>query len=346
MSGGHGFGQRPGDPAPNKGLRYPAEPLTPGEVAALLDGCSRRAPTGIRNRALLTLLYRSGLRVSEVLALRPADVDLDARSVRLLDTKSGRAQTRGYHPTADDALARWLDARRALGIRGGRLFCTLAGQPVSDDYVRGLLRRLRARAGIAKRVHPHGLRHTFAVELERAGTPVTVISKLLGHSSVAVTARYLDHLTNGQAVEALAGAELPPIRHHHPASAAATPAREPVPMSTQVRKPAEEPAPPASRRQPARRREPRITLDTGYELVRAADHAETGAWLVVAGGTQAGRVSRAFEGTGTAVWQATSSAGVRARCAGKGATRGGNARTRDRAAAELMMMLARRGDSR
>ena len=56
--------------------------------------------------------------------------------------------------------------------------------------MRGLLRRLAARAGIEKRVHPHGLRHTFAAELEAAGVPVTTISKLLGHSSVAVTARY------------------------------------------------------------------------------------------------------------------------------------------------------------
>jgi integrase/recombinase XerD len=74
--------------------------------------------------------------------------------------------------------------------------------------VRVLLRRLAAKAGVDKRCHPHGLRHTFAVELEEAGTPVTVISKLLGHSSIAVTARYLDHLTNGQAVDALQGVKL------------------------------------------------------------------------------------------------------------------------------------------
>jgi integrase/recombinase XerD len=74
-----------------------------------------------------------------------------------------------------------------------------------------MLRRLAAKAEITKRVHPHGFRHTFAVELEAAGTPVTTISKLLGHSSVAVTARYLDHLTNGQAVAALEAATLPAL---------------------------------------------------------------------------------------------------------------------------------------
>lgn len=209
---GH-FGQRKGAPAPNKGHEYPAEPLTPAEVTAIIGQCSRRAPTGIRNRALLTLLYRSGLRVSEVLSLRPSDVDMAKHSIRLLDTKSGKPQTRGYHPSADDALARWLDTRKSLGIgnHGKRLFCTLEGTPMSDDYVRGLLRRLGAKAGVDKRVHPHGLRHTFAVELEHAGTPVTTISKLLGHSSVAVTARYLDHLTNGQAVTALESTDLPPL---------------------------------------------------------------------------------------------------------------------------------------
>lgn len=209
---GH-FGQQPGTPAPNKGRKYPAEPLTPAEVTAILSQCSRRAPTGIRNRALLTLLYRSGLRVSEILALRPSDVDTTRHTIRLLGTKSGTPQTRGYHPTAGDALDRWLDTRAALGIgnHGRKLFCTLDGGPLSADYVRGLLRRLAARAGVTKRVHPHGLRHTFAVELEDAGTPVTVTSKLLGHSSVAVTSRYLDHLTNGQAVAVLETAALPPL---------------------------------------------------------------------------------------------------------------------------------------
>jgi integrase len=74
-----------------------------------------------------------------------------------------------------------------------------------------MLGRLAGKAGVEKRVHPPGFRHTFAVELEMAGTPVTVISKLLGHSSTAVTSRYLDHLTNAQAVTMLEGVSLPPL---------------------------------------------------------------------------------------------------------------------------------------
>lgn len=197
--------------APNKGKKYPAEPLTPAEVAAIIGQCSAKASTGIRNRAMLTLLYRSGLRISELLALRPADINFDKHSIRLLDTKAGQPQTRGFHPSADDALMRWIDKRKTLGYRNGPLFCCLDGTPLSDDYVRVLLRRLAVKAGIEKRVHPHGLRHTFAVELDQQGVSLSVISKLLGHGSVPTTAKYLDHLTNGQAVDALQAVNLPAL---------------------------------------------------------------------------------------------------------------------------------------
>ncbi len=197
--------------SPTYGKRYPPEVMTPEEVAAIIGACSARSATGIRNRALLTLLYRSGLRISEALALKPSDVSLAGHTIRVLHGKGDKATTRGFHPSATDALARWLDLRRQAGMRGGVLFCTLRGGPLWPQYVRILLQRLAAEAGIDKRVHPHGLRHTFAVELERAGTPVTVISKLLGHSSVAVTSRYLDHLTNHQAVTALETVTLPAI---------------------------------------------------------------------------------------------------------------------------------------
>lgn len=198
---------------PNKGNKYPPEPLEPAEVAEIIGQCSQRAPTGIRNRAMLWLAYRSGLRISELLALRPVDLNLTDHSARVLHGKGNKATVRYWHPSADDAMLRWLDERKRQGLarNGVRLFCTLAGDPVSDDYVRNLLRRLAAKAGIEKRVHPHGLRHSYAVELRKAGMDVAAISRLLGHSSVAVTARYLDHLTNDTAGKALMAIELPSL---------------------------------------------------------------------------------------------------------------------------------------
>jgi integrase/recombinase XerD len=205
------FGHQPGQPATNKGRTFPPEPLTPTEVAALIGRCSAKSRTGIRNRALLNLLYRSGLRVSEALALKPSDVDLKRHTCRVLHGKGDKATVRGFHPFADDALVRWIDTRKTLGLRNGPLFCTLQGSELSDRYVRNLMHRLADEAEIEKRVHPHGLRHTFADELRAAGVDVVTISKLLGHSSIAVTSRYLDHLTNDQAVAALAAVDLPSL---------------------------------------------------------------------------------------------------------------------------------------
>ena len=193
------------------GRRYPAEVLTADELDALLAACSPRSASGARSRALIALLARSGLRIGEALALRPSDIDLKRRTIRLRHTKSGHAQTRHYHPSADDALLRWIDVRRARGLNGAPLFCTLGGGPLAAESVRATLRRLASRAGIAKAVRPHGLRHSFAVALEQAGTPVTVISALLGHSSVAVTSVYLKHLTNAEAGTALTAVELPAL---------------------------------------------------------------------------------------------------------------------------------------
>jgi len=200
--------------APNQDMHLPGEVYTPAEIAALLGACSLNSPTGIRNRAMIMFLYRSGLRVSEITRMRPAELNQAGHSVRVLGKgrDGGKVTVRGFHPTADDSLARWLDTRRRLGIRHtAPVFCTLRGGQLHTQYLRNMLPRLAAKTSIIKRVHPHGLRHTYAVELQNEGVPVSVISKLLGHSSIAVTARYLDHLTNQQAIDALQGVSLPEL---------------------------------------------------------------------------------------------------------------------------------------
>jgi len=199
----------------NKGSRYPAEVLSTAEVIEIIGQCSAKSASGIRNRALLMLLFRSGLRLNEALTIRPVDVDLAHHSIRVLSTKSGQPQTRGFHPTVTDALARWMDTRKTLGIRNGKspapLFCTLDGGPIAAQYVRALLKRLAGECRIERRVHPHGLRHAYAAELERSGMRPLQISRLLGHSSLAVTDRYLRSLTNADAIAALEEIDLPPL---------------------------------------------------------------------------------------------------------------------------------------
>jgi site-specific recombinase XerD len=111
--------------------RFPAEPLGLADVEALRAACSRRAPTGIRNRALLALLFRSGLRISEALALFPKDLDAVGGLVRVLHGKGDKARTAPLPSDAAEAVDRWLDCRKRLKLTGRHpLFCTLNGAPL------------------------------------------------------------------------------------------------------------------------------------------------------------------------------------------------------------------------
>jgi site-specific recombinase XerD len=193
---------------PNKGKKYPAEVIPREEVMRLLDVCSSRAPTGIRNKALVTVMYRTGLRISEALNLMPRDVDAKAGSVTVMNGKGGKRRVVGLDPEAYDALARWLDRRERLGINGrSRLFCTLKGEPVSAPYVRMALGRMARRAGIDRRVNPHAFRHSFAAEMAREGMPMNLIQQALGHSSLGTTSRYLAHINPTEVVDAMRGRE-------------------------------------------------------------------------------------------------------------------------------------------
>jgi site-specific recombinase XerD len=179
----------------NLGKKFPVEILTAAEARALLYAPSSRAPTGLRNRAVIATLYGGGLRLAEALALKPSDIDYDTSEIRILHGKNDRSRTAGIDEGALGHLARWADARRARRIRSRAFLCTLAGEPLDPRYVRQMVQRCASRAGIDKRVHPHGLRHTHAVELERAGFTVSEIQQQLGHTSLNTTAVYLNHIS-------------------------------------------------------------------------------------------------------------------------------------------------------
>jgi integrase len=184
---------------------YPPEPLTPGEVKRLLAAADDGTVAGRRNHALLVLLWRTGLRCAEALALRPSDVDTDAGTVRVLRGKGRRARTVGIDDHAVQVLAWWMAERGSLGLNGGPLFCTVRGgdigRPLDARYIRALMGRLGRAAGVGHRVHAHGLRHTHAVELRKEGWSIPHISRQLGHSSSAVTSLYIDHLHPAEVID-------------------------------------------------------------------------------------------------------------------------------------------------
>jgi integrase/recombinase XerC len=158
----------------------------------------------VRDHALLVVMWRAGLRCSEALELRPSDINFEAGTIRILYGKGRRARTVGIDDAALAAVSVWIDARSAAGIIDGPLFCRLhvrPGAPLSTRYVRQQMTRLAVKAGVRHRVHPHGLRHTHAVELRREGWQIPQISRQLGHSSIATTQTYVDHLYPAEVID-------------------------------------------------------------------------------------------------------------------------------------------------
>jgi integrase/recombinase XerD len=192
----------------NTPIRRPVELLTSDEVKALLRACPGRAPTGIRNRAMIALGWRGGLRLGEALALYPKDLDREAGTINVLRAKGGKQRTVGLDPAAFALVERWLDKRHDLGLNGRQLIiCTLKGEPLLQSYVRALMSRLGRKTGIEKRVHFHGLRHSHARELASENTPINVIQQQLGHSNLATTHVYLCKIAPQQVIDTMQSRE-------------------------------------------------------------------------------------------------------------------------------------------
>jgi integrase/recombinase XerD len=163
-----------------------------GEVAAVIDAPPPGSPPGVRDRAILELLYGAGLRVSELTGLDVDDVDLDEGAVRVLG-KGSKERDVPIGRMARDAVDAYLrTARPALASarsRGALFLNTRGGRLTRQSCARLLAEHARA-AGIRRTVTPHDLRHSFATHLLEGGADVRVVQELLGHASVATTQIY------------------------------------------------------------------------------------------------------------------------------------------------------------
>ena len=189
---GYRRGQRPA----NYGRRFPPEVLSAEETLALMAACEHPRATAARNRAIIAVMWRSGLRVKEVVSLYPKDVDRAAGALAVRHGKGDEHRLVGLDREAMAHLEHWLEVRAELGIDDGKpLFCAVLGGrrgcPMHTQQVRKFLATHRRKAGIRKRVHPHGFRHTHASELAWENTPLPLIQAQLGHKSIAYTERYL-----------------------------------------------------------------------------------------------------------------------------------------------------------
>ena len=180
-----------GVPAPKQPHRLPRH-LRPGEIEQLIEAADGDAPLARRDRALLELLYASGLRVGELVGLDWGDIDLEARVLRVLG-KGGRERMVPFGRPAEAALRRW--SERWAKVRGAGdatepVFLNHRGGRLTDRSVRRVLDRYVQQAALAAGVHPHTLRHTFATHLLEGGADLRAIQELLGHSSLSTTQKY------------------------------------------------------------------------------------------------------------------------------------------------------------
>ncbi len=183
---------------PTADLRSPKLPaqlpkfLTLEEVDRLLDAPSHTAPLGSRDRAMLQLLYATGLRVSELVSVERMHLNREMGVLRV----TGKGGKQRIVPVGREALAAigaYLDHDRAAILKGkhsGHLFVTARGGPMTRQAFWYLLRKHGPAAGISKRLTPHVMRHSFATHLLERGADLRSLQLMLGHADISTTQIY------------------------------------------------------------------------------------------------------------------------------------------------------------
>ncbi|MCR4426058.1 MAG: site-specific tyrosine recombinase XerD [Firmicutes bacterium] len=184
--------------APKRPQRLPRV-LSVSEVDKLLSRGGKGDARGLRDRAMLELLYASGLRVSELISLRTADVNLELGCVRCVG-KGNRERIVPVGACAVEALRRYLAAgRRALGgaTSDESLFLTNRGRGMTRQAFWKIIKRRAAACGIRVEITPHTLRHSFATHLLANGADLRSVQEMLGHADIRTTQIYT-HLTRAK----------------------------------------------------------------------------------------------------------------------------------------------------
>ena len=193
-----------GDPA--GGLRNPKQPkrlpklLGVDEVVRLLDSIPTDTPPGVRDRAMFETLYGGGLRVSELVGLDRADLDLEEGLVRVRG-KGKRERLGPIGPTATAWIARWLDVRRPARVGEPAVFLNQRGGRLTTRSVGRLLETHLIGVGLDPASSPHTLRHSFATHLLDRGADLRSVQELLGHRSLTTTQVYT-HVSGERLAEA------------------------------------------------------------------------------------------------------------------------------------------------
>ncbi|MBQ8197980.1 MAG: site-specific tyrosine recombinase XerD [Lachnospiraceae bacterium] len=167
------------------------EILSMDEVAALLEQADGDSPKEIRDKAMLELLYATGIRVTELITLKIADVNLSMSFIMCKDAHKERMIPFGNKAKA--ALARYMDGTRDAMVEDKSsdvLFANCSGKPMSRQGFWKLIKFYAKKAGITADITPHTLRHSFAAHLVENGADLKSVQEMLGHSDISTTQIY------------------------------------------------------------------------------------------------------------------------------------------------------------
>lgn len=168
------------------------EVLSLEEIDAMIACIDMSKPEGHRNRAIIEMLYGSGLRVSELTDLRLSNIYRQEGYMRILG-KGSKQRLVPISPVADEQLGYWLQDRNALDIKPESIdivFLNHYGRQLTRAMIFTIVKRLAQAAGITKTISPHTLRHSFATHLLQNGADLRIIQQLLGHESIVTTEIY------------------------------------------------------------------------------------------------------------------------------------------------------------
>ncbi len=181
-------------PLPKKS-QYLPEYLNFSDISAILNVIDIDTPTGLRNRAILELLYASGVRASEILNLKITDYDRNSGTIKVLG-KRAKERLIPLHVESIEFIEKYIkDARPIFNKKNKNfLFLTRSGNKITRQFLWKIIKKYANASGINKNVYPHLFRHSFATHLLEGGADLRSVQKLLGHSDISTTQIYT-HVT-------------------------------------------------------------------------------------------------------------------------------------------------------
>lgn len=172
--------------------RFLPETMNELQVERLLDGVPEDGPRALRDRAILELLYASGLRVSELVNARLEDLDLDHRVIRVTG-KGNKMRLVPVGSKACDAIKAYMERERPGFVRkktGSEIFLSARGTKLTTVRIWQIVKEIAQLAGMELNVYPHLLRHSFATHLLSNGADLRIIQEMLGHADISTTEIY------------------------------------------------------------------------------------------------------------------------------------------------------------